>query len=180
MGGNHCKWNNWQRINLKNTEAAHSVNIRKLNNHTKKWVEDLNRHFTKDIQMANKHRKKWSTSPIIREIQVKTTMMYQLNWYSHCLFHVLAIVNSAAMSIGVHVSFSIMAFSEYVPSSEIAGSYDRLFLVLKGISILFSIVVGSIYILTKSERGFPFLHILSSIVCRFLMIDIVTPSWYLL
>ena len=36
-------------------------------------------------------------------------------------FHVLAIVNSGAMNIGVHVSFSIMIFSGYMPSSEIAG-----------------------------------------------------------
>ena len=37
-------------------------------------------------------------------------------------FHVLAIVNSVAMNTGVHVSFSIMVFSEYLPSSRIAGS----------------------------------------------------------
>ena len=34
-------------------------------------------------------------------------------------FHVLAIVNSGAMNIGVHVSFSIMIFSGYMPSSGI-------------------------------------------------------------
>ena len=38
-------------------------------------------------------------------------------------FHVLAIVNSAAMNIGVHVSFWIMVFFGYMPSSGIAGSY---------------------------------------------------------
>ena len=38
-------------------------------------------------------------------------------------FHVLAIVNSAAMNIGVHVSFWTMVFSGYMPSSGIAGSY---------------------------------------------------------
>ena len=38
-------------------------------------------------------------------------------------FHVLAVVNSAAMNIGVHLSFSIMIFSGYMPSSGIAGSY---------------------------------------------------------
>ena len=39
-------------------------------------------------------------------------------------YHVLAIVNSAAMSIGVHVSFKSMVFSGYIPRSGIAGSYD--------------------------------------------------------
>ena len=38
-------------------------------------------------------------------------------------FYVLAIVNSAAMNIGVHVSFRIMVFSGYMPRSGIAGSY---------------------------------------------------------
>ena len=40
-------------------------------------------------------------------------------------FHVLAIVNSATMNIGVHVSFQIMVFCRYMPRSGIAGSYGR-------------------------------------------------------
>ena len=38
-------------------------------------------------------------------------------------FHVLAIVNSTAVNIGVHVSFSVLVSSVYMPSSGIAGSY---------------------------------------------------------
>ena len=38
-------------------------------------------------------------------------------------FHVLAIVNSAAMNNCIPVSFSILVSSGYVPRSRIAGSY---------------------------------------------------------
>ena len=38
-------------------------------------------------------------------------------------FHVLAIVNSAAVNNGIHVSFSILVSSGYMPRRGIAGSY---------------------------------------------------------
>ena len=44
-------------------------------------------------------------------------------------FHVLAIVNSAALNIGVHVSFSILVSSGYMPRTGIAGHMVVLFLV---------------------------------------------------
>ena len=39
--------------------------------------------------------------------------------------HVLAIVNGAAMSIAVHVSFGIVVLSGYMPRNKIAGSYGN-------------------------------------------------------
>ena len=91
-------------------------------------------------------------------------------------FHVLAIVNSAAMNIGVHVSLSIMVSGGYMPSSGVVGFMIVLLLVF--LMNLHTVLYSGCLSLhsTNSIKGFPFLHTLSSIYlfADFLMITILT------
>ena len=86
--------------------------------------------------------------------------------------HILAVVNDAAVNIGVHISFQITVFLpfRYILRSGTAGSYGNS-VVFWGTPhfILFSIVAVPIYIPTSSVKGFPSSHISSRIcyLCSF-------------
>jgi hypothetical protein len=55
------------------------VDSRKSNNSIKKWGSELHKEFSpEDYRMAEKYQKKCSTSLIIREMQIKTTLRFHL------------------------------------------------------------------------------------------------------
>ena len=98
-----------------------------------------------------------------------------------CCFHVLAIVNSAAVSIICIYLFELYFCPDICPGVRLLGYMIILFLVFWGNFIWFSIVVVPIFIPSNSVGGFPFLHTLSSIcyLVHFFMRAILTGvRWY--
>ena len=97
-------------------------------------------------------------------------------------FHVLAIINSAVMNSGVHMSLSILVSLVCMASSGIAGTYgNSISSFLRNCHTVLHSSCTSLHS-HNSVRGFPFLHTLFSIYyLYFLMAAILTSGrWYLI
>jgi hypothetical protein len=54
------------------------LTLQGIDNPVNKWTNDLNRYFTKEVQIANKYIKKSSTFLVIKEMQIKMTLRFHL------------------------------------------------------------------------------------------------------
>jgi hypothetical protein len=67
-----------QRTDNQNIQGTQKSKLPKTNEPIKKWATEINRNFSKEVQMANKHMKKMLTIPGHKGYANQTTLRFHL------------------------------------------------------------------------------------------------------
>jgi L-rhamnose mutarotase len=79
MGENLCQYTSDKGLVTRIYRELKKLNSSKFNDPMKKWANEPNRAFSKEVvQMAKKHMKKYSIFLATKETQIKSTLRFHL------------------------------------------------------------------------------------------------------